>query len=35
VKIGLKKLSLLPIRHTFQIMAKAAVVVYEAAVEND
>jgi hypothetical protein len=34
VKIGLKKLPLLPSRHTFQIMAKAALAVYEATVEN-
>jgi hypothetical protein len=34
VKMGLKKLPLLPSRHTFQMMAKAAVAVYEAAVEN-
>jgi len=33
-KMGLKKLPLLPSRHTFQLMAKAAVTVYEAAVEN-
>ena len=33
-KLGLKKLPLLPSRHTFQMMAKAAVAVYEAAVEN-
>jgi hypothetical protein len=33
VKMGLKKLPLLPSRHTFQMMAKA-VAVYEAAVEN-
>ncbi len=35
VKMGLKKLPLLPSRHTFQMMAKAAVAVYEAAVENN
>ena len=34
VKMGLKKLPLLPSRHTFQMMAKAAVTVYETAVEN-
>jgi hypothetical protein len=34
VKMGLKKLPLAPSRHTFQMMAKAAVAVYEAAVEN-
>jgi hypothetical protein len=34
VKMGLKKLPLLPSRHTFQMMAKAAVAVYEAVVEN-
>lgn len=34
VKMGLKKLPLLPSRHTFQMMAKVAVAVYEAAVEN-
>lgn len=34
VKMGLKKLPLLPSRYTFQMMAKAAVAVYEAAVEN-
>jgi len=34
VKIGLKKLPLLPTRHTLHLMAKAAVRVYEAAVEN-
>ncbi len=34
VKMGLKKLPLLPSRHTMQMMAKAAVAVYEAAVEN-
>lgn len=33
-KMGLKKLPLLPSRHTLQMMAKAAVAVYEAAVEN-
>jgi hypothetical protein len=35
VKLGVRKLPLLPSRHTMQLMAKAAVVVYEAAVEND
>lgn len=34
VKLGLKKLPLLPSRHTMLLMAKAAVAVYEAAVEN-
>ncbi len=34
VKLGLKKLPLLPSRHTIQMMAKAAGAVYEAAVEN-
>lgn len=34
VGMGLKRLPLLPSRHTFQMMAKAAVAVYEAAVEN-
>jgi hypothetical protein len=34
VKMGLKKLPLLPTRHTMNLMAKAAVAVYEAAVEN-
>jgi len=34
VKMGLKKLPLLPSRHTMHLMAKAAVTVYEAAVEN-
>ena len=34
LKMGLKKLPLLPSRHTFQMMAKAAVAVYEAAAEN-
>ncbi len=34
VKMGLKKLPLLPSRFTFQMMAKAATAVYEAAVEN-
>jgi hypothetical protein len=33
-KMGLKTLPLLPSRHTIQMMAKAAVAVYEAAVEN-
>jgi hypothetical protein len=31
---GLKKLPLLPSHHTLQMMAKAAVAVYESAVEN-
>jgi MinD-like ATPase involved in chromosome partitioning or flagellar assembly len=34
VKMGLKTLPLLPSRHTLQMMAKAAVAVYETAVEN-
>jgi hypothetical protein len=34
VKMGLKKLPLLPARHTMHLMAKAAVAVYEGAVEN-
>jgi hypothetical protein len=32
--MGLKKLPLLPSRHTMHLMAKAAVTVYEAAVDN-
>lgn len=34
VHMGLKKLPLLPARHTMHLMAKAAVAVYESAVEN-
>jgi hypothetical protein len=34
VDIGLKRLPLLPSRHTMHLMAKAAVTVYDAAVEN-
>jgi len=34
VRMGVKKLPLLPSRHTMHLMAKAAVAVYEAAVEN-
>jgi hypothetical protein len=34
VKMGLKRLPLLPSRYTMHLMAKAAVAVYEAAVEN-
>ncbi len=34
VMMGLKKLPLLPARHTMHLMAKAAVAVYEGAVEN-
>jgi hypothetical protein len=34
VKMGLKKLPLMPTRHTMHLMAKAAVAVYETAVEN-
>ena len=33
-RLGLKRLPLLPSRHTMQMMAKAAVAVYEVAVEN-
>ncbi len=32
--MGLKRLPLLPARHTMHLMAKAAVTVYEAAVDN-
>ena len=32
ISMGLKKLPLLPARHTMHLMAKAAVTVYEAAV---
>ena len=35
VKKGLKKLPLLPSRQSMHLMAKAAVAVYEAAVENN
>jgi hypothetical protein len=34
VKRGLKKLPLLPSRQTMHLMAKAAVTVYEGAIEN-
>jgi len=34
VTMGLKKLPLLPSRHTLHLMAKAAVAVYEAAAEQ-
>jgi hypothetical protein len=34
MKMDPKKLPLLPLRHTMHLMAKAAVAVYEAAVEN-
>jgi uncharacterized membrane protein len=34
LSMGLKKLPLLPARHTMHLMAKAAVTVYEAAVAN-
>ena len=34
VKMGLKKLPLLPARHTMHLMAKAAVAVYEGEVKN-
>jgi hypothetical protein len=35
VRMGLKRLPLLPARRTMHLMAKAAVAVYEAAVEGD
>jgi hypothetical protein len=35
MNMGVRKLPLLPSRHTIHLMAKAAVTVYEAAVEND
>ena len=35
VTMGLKRLPLLPSRHTLHLMAKAAVTVYEAAVEQE
>jgi hypothetical protein len=35
VKMGLKKLTLLPSRQTMHLMVKAAVTVSEAAVENN
>ena len=35
VKMGLKKLPLLPARHTMHMMAKAAVAVFEAAAEQE
>jgi hypothetical protein len=35
VKMGVRKLPLMPSRPTMHLMAKAAVAVYEAAVEND
>ena len=35
VKMGLKRLPLLPSRHTIQMMAKAAAAVYEVAAEGD
>lgn len=34
LKMGLRQLPLLPSQHTFHLMAKAAVTVYEAAVES-
>ena len=34
VKMGLKRLPLLPARHTMRLMAKAAAAVYEAAVDG-
>jgi len=34
MKLGLKRLPLLPSHHTLQMMAKAAAAVYEAAVDN-
>jgi hypothetical protein len=33
-KLGMKKLPLLPARHTIQMMAKAAVAVYEAVADE-
>jgi hypothetical protein len=33
-KLGLKRLPLVPSQHTLHLMAKAAVAVYESAVEN-
>ena len=35
MKMGLKKLPLLPARHTMQMMSKAAVAVYEAVADED
>jgi hypothetical protein len=35
VQMGVRKLPILPSHHTMHLMAKAAVAVYEAAVEND
>jgi hypothetical protein len=35
VNMGVRKLPLLPSQQTMHLMAKAAVAVYEAAVEND
>jgi hypothetical protein len=35
VRMGLKKLPLLPARRTMHLMAKAAVAVYEAVVDED
>jgi hypothetical protein len=35
VKMNVRKLPLLPSRHTMHLVAKAAAAVYEAAVEND
>jgi hypothetical protein len=35
LKLGLKRRPLLPARHTFQMMAKAAVAVYEAVAEDE
>jgi hypothetical protein len=34
VRLGFRKLPMLPSQHTMHLMAKAAVAVYEAAVEN-
>ena len=34
IRLGLRKLPLLPAQHTRHLMAKAAVAVYEAAAEN-
>lgn len=35
ITMGLKRLPLLPARHTMRMMAKAAAAVYEAAVESN
>ena len=34
IRLGLRKLPLLPSQHTMHLMAKAAVAVYESAVDN-